>query len=224
MAGINSSMTRLVTLSAAYGAGGGRIGPMLARRLGVPFVDRAIPLAVAERLEVPPEVVERRDEEISPGLLARLLQGFIGADVGAPMPPAPELLFEEEFRRATEEVLWRQAQAGEGVILGRGGACVFAGRDDVLRVRLYGPPERRLRCAMQLQGLDEQTARRGLERNDRAHAAYIKRNYGAHIDDPALYHLMLDATAIGIEGCVAIIAKAAEELAVDACYQPPVAP
>jgi shikimate kinase len=205
-------MVRLVTLSAAYGAGGSQIGPALAERLGVPFLDRAIPLAVAERLEVPADVAQRRDEEISPSLLVRMLQGFIGADAGAPMPPAPELVSEQEFRRATEEVLRRQAQTGEGVILGRGGACVLADREDVLRVRLYGPAERRLKRAMLLQGLDEQTARRGLERNDRAHAAYIRHNYGAHIDDPALYHLMLDATALEIEQCVEVIALAAQSL------------
>ena len=43
-------MTRLIALSAAYGAGGSIIGPALADRLGVPFLDRAIPLAVADRL------------------------------------------------------------------------------------------------------------------------------------------------------------------------------
>ncbi len=38
----------VVALSAAYGAGGSQIGPALADRLGVPFVDRAIPLEEAE--------------------------------------------------------------------------------------------------------------------------------------------------------------------------------
>jgi cytidylate kinase len=207
-------MVRLVTLSAAYGAGGSEIGPLLAQRLGVPFVDRAIPLAVAERLEVPVDVAQSHDEEISPSLLVRVLQGFIAADSGAPMPPVPELVSDQEFRRATEETLRRQAQTGEGVILGRGGACVLADRDDVLRVRLYGPPQRRCRRAMQLQGLDERTARRGLERNDRAHAAYIRHNYGADIDDPALYHLMFDATALEIEHCVDVILLMAQRLAV----------
>ncbi len=42
----------LVALSASYGAGGSVIGPAVAERLDVPFVDRAIPLAVADRLQV----------------------------------------------------------------------------------------------------------------------------------------------------------------------------
>lgn len=43
-------MNPFVTVSAPFGAGGSEIGPALARRLGVPFFDRAIPAAVAERL------------------------------------------------------------------------------------------------------------------------------------------------------------------------------
>jgi shikimate kinase len=37
----------VVTLSAGYGAGGSVIGPAVAERLGVPFLDRALPAGVA---------------------------------------------------------------------------------------------------------------------------------------------------------------------------------
>ena len=49
----------VVTISASYGAGGAYVGPKLAERLGVPFVDRAIPNEVAQRLAVP--LTEARD-------------------------------------------------------------------------------------------------------------------------------------------------------------------
>ena len=39
----------LVALSASYGAGGSVIGPALAERLDVPFIDRAIPLTSTSR-------------------------------------------------------------------------------------------------------------------------------------------------------------------------------
>jgi hypothetical protein len=59
----------LVALSASYGAGGSIIGPALAGRLDVPFVDRAIPLAVADRLEVPYDDAAAHDEQVSTGWL-----------------------------------------------------------------------------------------------------------------------------------------------------------
>ena len=40
----------VVTLSASYGAGGSQVGPRLADRLGVAFIDRVIPTTVAGKL------------------------------------------------------------------------------------------------------------------------------------------------------------------------------
>ena len=57
----------LVALSGAYGAGGSRIGRMLADRLGVPFLDRAIPAAVAEELAVPLDDAQAHDERLGGG-------------------------------------------------------------------------------------------------------------------------------------------------------------
>src|SRR5437868_13770964 len=114
----------LVALSASYGAGGSRVGPALAERLGVPFLDRAIPFAVSERLSVDVETAEQHDERVGGSRLERLLRGFIGQNVGAPMPIAPEMTIDEDFQRATEEVLLAHAETGSGVILGRGATIV----------------------------------------------------------------------------------------------------
>jgi cytidylate kinase len=202
----------LVALSASYGAGGSRIGPALAERLGVPFVDRAIPTAVAERLSVPLDEAVAHDEQTAPSFLERILGGFLGSDTGAPTPLPAQAMSGEDFRRATEEVLCRQAQTGKGVILGRGGAVLLREDPRALRVRLNGPVERRVHQAIRLQNVDEQTARETVRRLDRAHAAYLRQFYGVDIDDPALYHLRLDSTAMPLEACVDLIALAASSL------------
>jgi cytidylate kinase len=199
----------LVAISAAYGAGGSRVGRGLAERLGVPFLDRAIPMAVAEQLEVPLDKAAAHDEQVGGSLLERLLQGFIGSDTGVPAPVPFEHLSGDEFRRATEEVLLRQAASGGGVILGRGAVIVLREDPRVVRVRLHGPAERRLRQAMQLEALDEATAERGLRRLDRVHEDYARRFYGVGLDDPELYHLVIDSTAIPLPTCTEVIAAAA---------------
>jgi hypothetical protein len=198
----------LVALSASYGAGGGRIGPALAEWLDVPFVDRAIPMAVAARLEVPLDAAAAHDEQVATSWLERLLGGFLGGDVGLPLPTPADTVLPDDFRRATEEVLLRQAATGDGVILGR--AAVVVLRDDprAFRVRLDGPPHRRMRQAT-LQGVSEASAERSMRRLDRAHAAYVRHFYGVDVADPSLYHLVCDSTSITIEGCVELIALAA---------------
>ncbi len=199
----------LVAISAAYGAGGSSIGPAVAQRLGVPFVDRAIPRGVAARLNVSFDEAAAYDEPTGRRWLDRMLSGFLGADTGAPAPLPAETVTSEDFRRATEEVLVRQAATGQGVILGRGAVVVLRDDPRALRVRLYGPPERRVEQAMRIQGVDRETAERARRRLDQTHSTYLREFYGADIDDPSLYHLTLDSTAIDSEACVELIARAA---------------
>jgi cytidylate kinase len=202
----------LVALSASYGAGGSVVGPALAERLGVPFVDRAIPVQVAEHLDVSVDDATAHDEQAADSFLDRLLRGFIGTDIGVPAPLPAETFTSEDFRKATEQVLLAQAATGKGVILGRGGMIVLRDDPHVLRVRLDGPPERRLAQAVAIGETDEQTARETLGKLDRAHADYVRQFYGADIHDCTLYHLVIDSTTIGLDGCVEIIARAAAVL------------
>jgi len=205
----------LVAISAAYGAAGSQIGPALAERLGVPFVDRAIALAVAELLDVTlDEALAHEEPDQSPSLLQRLLTSFVGADAyGATVPMPADRLNAQDFHRASREALLTQAATGAGVILGRG--AVAALRDDprVLRVRLTGPVRRRVEAAMRLGDVDREMSERSLRRFDRAHAEYLRQFYDVDINDPGLYHLTVDATAFSTEFCVDLIAHAAAELA-----------
>jgi cytidylate kinase len=200
----------LVTLSASYGAGGSIIGPELASALGVPFVDRAIPTAVAERLAVPLDEVLARDEtQVS--RLDRLLRDFapavqVYAGGGAMIPTAYE---DQGYREATEQVIREYAARGEGVILGRAASVVLLDDPRVLRVRIDGPVEARMAQAMAGEGIDRKTVKRRMKETDGARDAYMQHFYRRDSHDPSLYHLMLDTTAFSIDAAVTIIAMAA---------------
>jgi hypothetical protein len=202
------SMT-VVTLSASYGAGGSHVGPRLADRLAVAFIDRVIPTAVAERLAVPLDDALAHDDAVR-GVLERVLMRFAPAAQafsGAATPP--EMLDERSFLRATEEVIRERCSEGSGVILGRAAAVVLRDRAGALHVRLDGPPERRLAQAMALDGSDRETAERRMRETDRAREAYVQQFYGVDARDAGLYHLVLDSTALPLDACVELIALAA---------------
>jgi Cytidylate kinase-like family len=165
---------RIIALSAAYGAAGSRIGPALAERLGVPFIDRGIALAVAERLDISVDDALAHEEPNSKGLLERLLSGFLGADPCAPGPLPADAVTPEDFHRASQHALLAQAATGRGVILGRGAVAALRHDPRVLRVRVTGPVQRRIEHAIRFRDLDRDTAERTVHALDRAHADYLR--------------------------------------------------
>jgi cytidylate kinase len=201
----------LITLSAPYGAGGSHVGPAVAERLGVPFVDRAIPTAVAERLAVPLADAHERDEAVGSWFSRALLSfGQVGPVLGGATPVPEEVLGEEAFRRATEQVLREHAAGAGAVILGRAGAVVLGTAPGALHVRLTGPADARVEQGMRLGGVDRETAQRQAEETDRAREAYVHHFYRTDPRDAALYHLVIDSTAIPLDACVDLVVTAAQ--------------
>ena len=202
-----------VTISAGYGTGGSTIAPAVAERLGLPLLDRAISSDVAEQLHLSVQeahtgVMKRSLAGRFFGVLAPLAGGVLGAGTDAAPPevvPPPD---DAELFREQAETIMRQALAAGAVILGRAGAAAFRDEPDVLRVRLFGPLDARIAHATRIQRVDEQTARRLLAEVDHARAQYVRRLYGADIDDPDLFSLQLDSTALPVQACVDIIATA----------------
>jgi cytidylate kinase len=199
----------LVTLSAPYGAGGSQVGPLVAERLGVPFLDRAVPAQVAERLAVPVDKALSRDESVG-SWLARsgVWLGHVGSVLSA-VPPPEDAAEEDRFRLATETVLRRHAEGAGAVVLGRAGAMVLRDVPNALHVRLTGALEARLRQAMRLEGVDHETAERRRERIDPAREAYVRHFYRCDPTDPRHYHLVIDSTALPLSACAALIVGAA---------------
>src|SRR5215207_1768885 len=189
----------LVTISASYGAGGSRIGPALAQRLGVEFLDRAIPTRVADRLHVPLDDALAHDESLGDAI-GRLASSFALLPELAGAMVQAGVLAGEDYRRETEALIREHAH---------GGAVILGGAPDALHVRLDGPPERRIAQAMELEGLGRKDAERLRRDGDRAREAYVRHFYGRDARDPALYHLVIDSTTLAAATVVDVVATAA---------------
>jgi hypothetical protein len=193
-------------MSASYGAGGSVVGPELARRLVVPFVDRAIPTDVAARLSVPLADALHHDEAVE-GVFERILTSIAPAMQQYAAGPIRSI-GGRDYSGATEECIHQYAERGQGVILGRGGQFVLRDDPRVLHVRLDGPREARIAQGARIQGIDLESAERTLDETDRARDAYARHFYGADPCQATLYHVALDSTAIPLDDCVEIIVRA----------------
>jgi cytidylate kinase len=196
----------LVTISASYGAGGSQVGPALARRLDVPFVDRAVTVAIADSLGISQSAAEKLDQDVERGL-DRILNhlapmGEFYGDVD------PDLLRRSSHHEAAESAIRELAATGRAVVLGRAGAVILAEEPRALHVRLDGPVEARIAQAMSISGVDRATAERRMKKLDRAREAYVKRYYRRDARDSSLYDIQLDSTRLGLDVCVDVIVAA----------------
>jgi cytidylate kinase len=198
-----------VTISATYGAGGSVIAPRLAERLALPFVDRFISVDVAHEVAASRESLHDEERTTTPTSRLLLYLARLPSVLGTPIPDLEDLDREERLRRDTEAMLDKLASTTGGVVLGRAAVIVLAERPNVLHVRLHGTPERRLRRAAGIEGIDEATARQRQAETDRARAAYVRRLYGRDAADISLYHVVLDSTLLSIDACVDTVAAAA---------------
>jgi cytidylate kinase len=206
----------VVTLAALYGAGGSAIGPRVAERLGVTFLERAIPSAVAERAGVPLTAVEDVAEAPRSGFDRLLATVGRATPLTAASGPVERLDLEERRLRAEIETFLGEATRSGGVVLGRGGAVVLASVPGSLHVYLGGDRDARIDRVMEIEGVSRETAARRVRANDRARRDYVRSAYGIDGDNPRLYHLMIDAPALGVDVCVDLIVAASQSRAAQA--------
>ena len=137
-------------------------------------------------------------------LLAALTQAM---PAGPTQSPPPSRHQDQSLRSVCEEDIRRLADAGAGVILGRGAAVVL-GKDRGFHVRLDGPPGPRAVQGAAIEGISEDQSRRHRDAADRSRTAYVRRLYRADPADPRYYHLVIDSTALPLDTVVEVILQA----------------
>jgi cytidylate kinase len=207
-----------VTISAGYGAGGSIVAPMVAERLGMPLLDRAISVEVAAQLNV--SVAEAQAGTPNRSFIERLLSFMsplatdaLGTPSDLEMSNAAAGLSDEAtaFRSEAERIM-RTAFASGAVVLGRAGAAAFRDQPDILRVRLFGPATARAERVSAANATDLATVHKQLKQVDHARDQYVRRLYRIGVDDPTVFQLQLDSIAFSLESCADVIVAAYRSL------------
>ena len=214
MAGTNSPSQHpqapppVVTLAALYGAGGSVVGPRVAERLDVQFLDREIPEAVAREASLSDQAVDEVDEKPR-GATTRVMETLgRAATAGGSEGSVRHLDLQEARLRSYIEEFLADAAASGGVALGRGGMVVLREVPWALHVYLGGPVQARVVQGMRIDQIDREQAERQQKLEDQARIEYVRRAYGVDGTDSTLYHLVLDSTALSLDMCVELIVAA----------------
>lgn len=199
----------VVTISRQYGCGGPEIGRAVAEALGATYLDRDLLAAVSNRVGVPEDIVSERDERLH-GVTERFLADIGRAFTGTrgphgPAHRAPDALTDAQLLAVTRSVVKEVAAAGNAVIVGRGAQMILHHSKQALHVHVVAPLQFRIESVSAQRGVNAAEARRLIEQEDAHRASYLRTNYSADVQDPLLYHLVLNRGRLSQEECVQMI-------------------
>lgn len=108
----------------------------------------------------------------------------------------------------TSETVLHLAELGHVILLGRGANVITARTPGVLHVRLIAPLETRLQHMQHFEGLTRPAALERIQREDLGRKRYLQKYFDKDIDDPLLYHLVINTGLLTLDHVAQIIAEA----------------
>ena len=190
-------MNRIITISREFGSGGRYIGEQTAKKLGIPFFDKAIIEKVAQKTGLVEDFIEHLAEYApSKNIFA---YSFVGRD-------STGSSIEDYLMSIQRKVILDIAKEGPCVIVGRSADFILKDNADTVNVFIYGEKEEKLKRIMGLKKLDQRSALKLMEETDKKRSINYK-YYTDHVwGDRKNYTAMLNSTQIGVDRCVDIVA------------------
>ena len=228
----------VITIEGRLGAGAPDLGRIVARELGLDFIDRLLLADIAKRVGSTMSALsdqERRvptltnrfaqsiqrmlhrsavagmggDPYFGPGIEHLLARPY--SDMEEPPHTNAEEIDEQHFIDTAIEVITDLAEIGNVVILGRGGAAILRDNPKVLRVGVVAKLEDRAsRVQQQMHLTSVEEAASTIEHTDKAQHRYFERAFESSPIDPFLYHFMWNTSDVSLEYAAQVTVDAAK--------------
>ena len=206
---MNTNSKFVITINRELGSGGRTVGRKLAEKLGVPYYDKALAMALEEKYHLTAEEIERlkgRDQ----GWWAdfkRTLAGPTSDDTFfvTKMGSEPELLEAEEVFRAEKEILKAIGKEESCIIAGRSGFYVFRDHPNHLNILIQASMLNRMARVAREQNMTKEEARETIEKVDKMRENYINKFAHTSRYDSRNYQLVINMDELNEDQAVDII-------------------
>lgn len=190
-----------ITISRMTGAGGHVIASELAEYMQthVPahepwtVFDQNLVEKVLDDHNLAKRVADAMSEEHK-SMFADLVESLIGKH------PSTWTLVEH-----TNATILRLATVGNVIIVGRGGVVITSKLPNVFHVRLVGSLEKRIEYGTRVYGLDRNAAAEFIRKRDEGRKRYLKDYFDADVNNPLLYHLVINTDLVPYDEAVHLI-------------------
>jgi len=201
----------VVCISHARGAGGSRIGELVAEALGFRAVDEEIVARAAAIGRVSAEDIssEEQRKSVVERILRELGRGIAVDQYGVMKGGVESEMTPDAIRGLILEAIAQTAAEGGVVMVSHAASRALGERPNVLRVLVTASPGTRARRVAETSGLDEKGGEKEVKESDAARADYLRRFYNVGTEQPTDYDLVLNTDHLSFEQAAKLVASAA---------------
>ncbi|MBI5685172.1 MAG: cytidylate kinase family protein [Verrucomicrobia bacterium] len=194
----------VVTISRQAGAGGVSLAQKLAQYLQQHDKHAACPWTVFDK-QLVQKVLE--DHKLSASV-ARFMPDEKYSEI---RDTVEELLGLHPARwtlvEKMSETILHIAQMGNAILVGRGANVIIGFAPNAVHVRLVGSIAKRVRNCQEYYNFSPEQAAEYVRQTDQGRDHFLKRHFNRNIDDPSLYHLVINTDVITPDEAVSVIGR-----------------
>jgi hypothetical protein len=190
-----------ITISRETGSGADRVGDELIKffhSFGKEFIifDKNLIDKILQDHDLPEKLKQYLEEEKhSP--IKSIMNEVLGIH-----PPTEVLL------RKISETIIKLAEMGNAIIVGRGANIITSKMKNTFHVRLIAPIDLRIKNMMTYYHMDLKEATEFVKKEDEKRRKYIQTHFYKEINDPTLYHLVINTQLLSNEEIAKLIGNA----------------
>ena len=190
---------KIITIGREFGSGGHEVGRRLAAELGYRLYDKELLKMMAQESNICEQVLEDYDEKNSGSLLYSIMM-----DVYPTMNYVGNSL-QRQIYQAQYDTIRKIGEKGDCVIVGRGADSILRDLPQVTSVFIHASDQFRIGRIVEFEKVSEQKAKDIITKADKKRASYYNFQTEKKWGSVSSYNLSLDASDIGIDGCVSVI-------------------
>lgn len=187
----------VITINRELGSGGRTIGEKLAKRLDVPFYDKALIQGLKDRYHLSTDEIERLKgqrhnwwADFKRSMM--MMPNYMSSDYVPGKTPIPDFLITDDIFQTETEILKGIAADGSCVIAGRSGFHIFRDHPNHLSILIQASMDYRVSRVMQKQNISAEEARSIIDKVDKGRENYVQKYTGTSRYDTRNYQLVIN--------------------------------
>jgi len=180
----------VITISRAIGAGGEEVAARLSEKSGFHVFDGEILDSIARDLGIRERMADLLDEKTQ----SELQSWFLGMMTG-------RIIDQSDYIKSLTRLVGSLIALGEAILIGRG-TNIIVGPRMGFHIRVTASRKKRIEKVAASMAVSHMEAEGLVDESDEARAHFVRKSFGADINDLTLYDLIINTDILSVEDAV----------------------